>query len=126
MKKIYSFLLSVCLIISFCVSANANDTITGNSDYTVIFAEDSCFGEYEQEQIIKHLTGVATNDATTYNLWCTLFGHNYQTEFVTGVRHKVYEDEPRCIEEVYELQICTRCSDVQSDLISYSSIFCCP
>jgi len=113
-------------MISFCLSVNANDTITGNSDYTVIFAEDSCFDEHEKEQIIKHLTDSATNGATTYNLLCTLFGHNYQTEFVSGVRHKVYDAAPRCIEEVYELQICTRCSDVQSNLISYSSIFCCP
>lgn len=126
MKKLCVLLLSICLLISFCTSVNANDTITGNSNYTVIFAEDSRFDEHEQEQIKKLLTGDTTNDIATYNLLCTLFGHNYQTEFVTAIQHKVYDAEPRCIEEIYELEICTRCSDMKSDLISRSSIFCCP
>lgn len=126
MKKLCILLLSICLMISFCLSVNANDTITGNSNYTVIFAEDSCFNEQEQEQIKNFLTGDTTGAASTYNLLCTLFGHKYQTEYITGIRHEVYADEPRCIEEVYELEICTRCSDMKSTMIAQSSIFCCP
>lgn len=126
MKKLCILLLNICLMISFCISANANDAITESANYTVIFAEDSCFNEHEQEQIIKYLSGEATNDANTYNLLCTLFGHKYQTEFVTAIRHKVYDAEPRCIEEVYELEICTRCSDMKSTMIAQSNAFCCP
>lgn len=125
MKKLGILLLSACLMVCFCLSANANDTVTGNSSYTVIFMEDSCFNEHEQEYIENLLTGNPSDDVATYNLLCTLFGHTNQTEYVTAIRHRVYDAEPRCIEEFYEVEVCTRCSDVKTKLLSRTPIFCC-
>ena len=126
MKKLCILLLSTCLMVSFCFSVNANDTVTGNSEYTVVFAENSSFDEHQQEYIENILTGNPSNDVATYNLLCTLFGHTNQTEYVTAIRHRVYDTEPRCIEEFYEVEVCTRCSDVKTKLLSRTPTFCCP
>lgn len=126
MKKLCILLLSICLTISFCISVNTNDTIVGTQNYNIIFAEDSCFSEQEQEEIKKLIIGDTSDAVATYNLLCTLFGHTNQTEYVTAIRHKEYDAEPRCIEEIYEVEVCTRCSEVKTKLISQSSTFCCP
>ena len=65
-------------------------------------------------------------DATTYGLWCTLFGHSYESHMASKITHCVYDTAPRCLEENYEVQVCTRCEDTVSELISSYYIFCCP
>lgn len=92
----------------------------------VIFEENSVFTE-DEKQIIESFFYECNNEneSMPYGLMCTLFGHDYKSEIVTIINHKVYAEAPRCVEEAYNTKICTKCSDTQSTFLSQKRIDCC-
>ena len=130
MKKI-KIILIVCLILSLTiVSANALESPnkSGNiyelQGVTIQFESNSNFDLKEQNYIAEFL--VYGNEKTSpYGLSCLLFGHNYETEVVTSIKHKARATAPRCLEEIYDIQVCSKCGDIQKTLLASRYIYCC-
>lgn len=127
MKKILtSIILTFVLITGLTISPYALETSDFHEDVTVNFKEDSIFTDAEKEIITNYFKSGNDGQAETHGLTCTLFGHDYKEEYITAITHKVYDNIPRCVEEVYEVNICTRCSHTESRRIGLSRINCCP
>lgn len=124
MKKICTVIcLSIGLMLLLMTTAVAYHAYSSD-DVQVVFAENSVFTVQEKELIEKHFCEEADN-GEPYGLRCTLFGHDYKTEYVDVIRHKVRSTRPRCIDDLYETKICTVCSDTVSTLVSTQLIDCC-
>lgn len=122
-KLIIAIGMCVILLISITTAVMGYNALE-NDSVEVIFKPDSVFSDEEKQLIVESFSN-DTPKAQPYGLKCTLFGHDYKTEFVEAVRHKVRPVKPRCIKEVYETKVCSVCSDVVSTLISSKGIDCC-
>ena len=65
------------------------------------------------------------DDADAYGLTCTLFGHKLESSYITTITHKVRTTDPKCLEETYDTEACTRCDYANAVLIDSSYIICC-
>ncbi|MBE6542262.1 MAG: hypothetical protein E7672_07435 [Ruminococcaceae bacterium] len=119
-KSIIGMILASSLLLAGLSVSASNITY----EKEVIFEEDSIFTEAEKEIIIASVNGEHI-EHTTYGLKCVLFGHTYKTEIVTVITHKERDARPRCLEEIFEWEICEECSDRQTTLIGQSFIDCC-
>ena len=129
MKKLFIISLAFLLICTFSVSALAasEETYIYNiGSVTVIFDECDTWNADTREAVAHRLVYGEDNTATTYNLWCNLFGHNYETKTVTTVTHCVLSEEPRCLEEHFNISLCSRCEDQVTERTAYCYIYCCP
>lgn len=127
MKKI-NIILVICLsLVIMTVPASAVE-IQGNiyteQNATVMFDADSSF-TLEEQQHITELLVYGEDTTNPYGLSCTLFGHNYESEIVTLINHRVRTTAPRCLEEKYKVSKCSKCGDTQQTLLSASYINCC-
>ena len=122
-KVIIAIGMCVILIISVATAVMGYNTL--DDDFVeVIFKQDSVFSDEEKQLIIQSFSNDTTK-AQPYSLKCTLFGHDYKSEVVEAIRHKVRPDKPRCIKETYEVKVCSVCSDTVSTLLSSKFIDCC-
>ncbi|MBQ8015862.1 MAG: hypothetical protein IJ264_06740, partial [Clostridia bacterium] len=62
---------------------------------------------------------------TSYGLTCTLFGHKLESSVITTITHKAKATDPRCLEETYDTEACTRCDYANATLICSEYISCC-
>ena len=130
MKKSH-IILVICICLLFAVtvaSVSAEDNHNEAYDMngvTVCFESDSQFNSDEQLRIADILIN-GNDEITPYGLSCFLFGHNYKTEIVTATKHKVNATAPRCLEEIYEVSVCSKCEDIQQTLLSSRYKNCCP
>lgn len=123
-KKICAIIcMSIALILSITTMIVAHDSNEG-SFVEVVFKHNTIFSN-EEKQIIEASFNEDTPKAQPYGLKCMLFGHDYKTEIVDVIRHKVSISQPRCIKDKYETKICTGCSDTVSTLIFSDPIYCC-
>lgn len=126
MKKISIILIISLLLTALTISANAaesyGDTYTVQ-DVTVKFEADSIFTLKEQQHIVELLVH-GGDEITPYGLSCFLFGHNYESEIITTVTHNVRTTAPRCLEESYEAQVCSKCGDTKLTLLISHYINC--
>ena len=130
MKKLTILALTIILTMSLFINVSAQEISGITYDYgniTVIFNNDSSLSAEQQEHIANTLIN-GNNNISTYNLMCTLFGHNYdQTEGVTTVTHEASDTSPRCYKEYFLVHICSRCQeDGQIERLGGEYIFCCP
>ena len=116
MRKIISIIVSAAMLFTFGTVAYAADE--GAFEYnigeniTVRFDEDTTLTAEERAQIVRMIADEHNPYAVApQNLLCTVFGHNYKYSYVTDTTHKVYEKNPRCVEEEREIGVCSRCSD---------------
>ena len=126
MKKIIICLVALTLISVMSISAFAatGDTYTyefGNK--TVVFNSDTIFEESERVQIAQSLADDTTAPSTC-GILC-LFGHDYEAENVATITHCVYDTQPKCLKEIFEVKKCTRCDYTESELLSSAYIVCC-
>ncbi len=91
---------------------------------SVVFGENSLLTN-QQKQIVEHRLSEKENKTGDRNILCTIFGHNYTSEIVSTITHKVNPQAPRCKKIRYLVDICTRCSDTQTELLSTAYIICC-
>lgn len=129
MKRIIALIMAVVSL--FCVmsvSAGAQGVDEGTVTVTVNETEfifDADTTEDFREKFIADYFNCEDDDATTYGLICTLFGHKIETTTVAAVTHKVLSTSPRCLREIYDVDNCTRCDYTNSTLKTSSYIVCC-
>ncbi len=129
MKKIISLILVVVSLLSvMSISVYAEDTV--ENTITVIenettFVFDANTTEDFRNKFIDHYFSHDNNGATTYGLTCTLFGHKLESSVVKAITHKAKATAPRCLQETYEMEVCTRCDYTNPILIGSTYISCC-
>lgn len=126
MKKRKAFVVLgtlMVLMLTLAVAAVA-DNSSESKNIEVLFDSNTEFTDLEQDVIRTHFIN-ASNDVQQLGLKCTLFGHDYKTELVTVITHKVRSTSPRCRKEIFETKICTVCSDTVPKLMNEDLIICC-
>ena len=129
MKKVLITLLAIIIAASLPINAYATESV-GNiytfDGVTVKFSADSSLSPEKQAAIAEFVVnGVSDSSATTYNLWCTMFGHDTTTESFTIIEHCVRDVQPRCLESLQDVTACSRCDYVTTDVITTYYINCC-
>lgn len=127
MKKILVIILCAVLAINcsaFSVVDTTYDYELNNKHITVEFSSDSALSAQKQQQIARHMI-YGDDGVSTYAL-CWLTGHDYVTEGVTLIEHKVYVLSPRCMKRTYSVKTCTKCDFLEETLISQARYACCP
>lgn len=129
MKRIIALIMvvvSLFCVMSVSVGAEGVDegTVTVTVSQTVFVFDAETTEDFRDKFIESYFNG-ADDDATTYGLTCTLFGHKIETTSVTAVTHKAKATAPRCLREIYDVDNCTRCDYTKSTLIDSSYISCC-
>lgn len=114
------------MTISFSVSAtNTSANLTYTFENTsVIFDKSTPFSETSQLNIANFII-FGEKNTQTYGLTCTLFGHDYVTDYVTTITHNVCESQPKCLRETFEVGECSRCGDTYTELVNSLMISCC-
>ena len=125
-KSLFAILLALTLLTSTCIlPASAKETTVENDVEIIINNEVST----ETTQKIKKYfaTGepATVNNASTYGVTCTLFGHKIENTIVETITHKVRATAPRCLERTYAYEACTRCDYETATLIDTENIYCC-
>ena len=130
MKRILLVALVLIIISTFAISSSATseETYIYNFDsITVIFDEQDTWAADVREAIAHRLVyGEDNNSSTTYNILCNLFGHKYETKTVTTVTHCVLNEQPRCLEEHFNISLCSRCDESLIERTGAFYITCCP
>lgn len=129
MKKIIALILVVVSV--FCVmsisayaeDANENTVTVTVNDVEFIFDADT--SEDFRNKAIAHYFNHDNDGAETYGLTCTLFGHKIQSSVVTTITHKVLSTSPRCLQERYNTETCSRCDYTNATLLGSTYIVCC-
>lgn len=130
MKRFISTILIIVIVLSMPIITTASE-ITGNivniGSFTVEFSANSSFTTDKQNYLAQYIVdnGSVEESATTYNLLCTLFGHDTTTESITVIEHCVSDTQPRCIKSLQELTACSRCDYVDIVEISSIYVYCC-
>lgn len=128
MKKLTSFLLAILIIMNISFSVNAANSSTqftySFENITVIFDESTPFSETSRFNIANFII-FGEKNSQTYGLTCTLFGHDYITDYVTTITHNVCESQPKCLREVMEIGECSRCGDTYTNVINSQLVTCC-
>lgn len=126
MKKIISLILSLCFILSLGVFPASAEEAVENNDVTIIIHNEDISEETKEKLIAFYSDPEAqANNATTYGLTCTLFGHDIESSMTTVITHKVRATTPRCQQKKYNYESCTRCDYENSTLLSTAYIDCC-
>lgn len=129
MKKTIALILVVVSLFSvMSISVYAEDTNQNTVIVTVNETEfifDANTSEEFRSKTIAHYFNHSNNGAATYGLTCTLFGHKLESSVITTITHKVSATAPRCLQERYDTEACTRCDYTNAVLISSAYISCC-
>lgn len=128
MKKILSLMLVAMMCVTLCIGASAAE-VTENviriDNVEVIFESTSTLTMEEKQAIAAYLV-YGESDAQAYGLMCNLFGHKNTTEYVTTISHGVLASGSRCLEQIWEVNTCSRCGNVEQILVGEQYISCCP
>ena len=128
MKRIGLIAIVVVLTFFSTIGVSANQAI-GNTyqieNVIVIFSDDSQFSVEQQESIVQLLVNPEYG-VEQANLICNIFGHKNTTEGVTTITHKVSATNPRCLEELFTITVCSRCDESTVERNAAYYIPCCP
>lgn len=93
----------------------------------VSFEETSMLSVEQQQMVAERLVyGAPEDDGVSTYAWCWLTGHDLTYDTVLVITHKVYPDSPRCYEETYHVETCTKCDHMSEELVGGVYIVCCP
>lgn len=126
MKKIISLamvLISIFSVLSISAYAEEPEVVISVNETDFIFSETA--SDEFRAKFIADYFNTEIDNSTTYGLTCTLFGHKLESSYVTTITHKVNSSDPRCKENTYFSEACTRCDYTNSTLISTAYISCC-
>lgn len=129
MKKIIALVLvvvsvfSVMSISAYAEDVNKNTVVVTVNETAFVFDEDTT--EDFRNQFIAHYFNHSNDGASAYGLTCTLFGHKIESSVVTTVTHKVRSTDPRCLQETYNAETCSRCDYTNATLLASAYISCC-
>lgn len=132
MKKLKLLIIPVLILaLSLNVMASGN-TSNGVFEFEfenqiVVFDENCTLTESKKQTIAGWLINGAPEDdgASTY-AWCWLTGHDYVYNAVSVITHKSKALSPRCLEEIYKIETCTKCDHFKEELLNAVYIVCCP
>lgn len=129
MKKIIAIIMVIVSIFSvMSITVNAEqentNTITVTVNKTEFIFDADTTEDFRNKAIVHHFNQ-GDEDATTYGLMCTLFGHKLESSVITTITHKVRATAPRCLRETYDTEACTRCDYTNAVLLSAKYIGCC-
>lgn len=121
--KILSLVMAIAMMFSVLqMPAFAEEADYAEGEVTYIFEEG--ISEEMKERIIAHFIGEESPSSSTYSL-CDLLGHKIEYTTSTRVTHKARTTAPRCLQQVYIVEVCTRCDYTTSYLDSQEYIYCC-
>lgn len=129
MKKIialilvFVFVFSTMAITAYAEKSKENTVTVTVNDVEFVFDADTT--ENFRNKFIAHYFSHNDEDAVTYGLTCTLFGHKLESSVAVTITHKARATAPRCLEETYNIEVCTRCDYTNSTLLSRAYISCC-
>ena len=129
MKKIIALIMAfVSLFGLVSVSAGAlevdEDTVAVTVNETEFIFDAATTEDFREKFIADYFNGEG-NDIATYGLMCTLFGHKIESSVVSAITHKAKATSPRCLQERYNVEVCSRCDYTKSTKISSNYIVCC-
>ena len=126
-KRFLAILMVLAISISiFAMPASAEEATDTHTHIEVYFEDEGLSDEFKAKATAYFMNGEPEQDeATTYGLTCTLFGHKLETTTTTKITHKARTTAPRCLKQVYNYSACTRCDYETSTLQSSSYIYCC-
>lgn len=123
MKKIIAVIMAFSFVIgAMSVTVNAADSF--DAPHVEYIFEDGVSADVQQ-RVIAAIKGENSGDASTYGLTCTLFGHKLETGTSIEIAHEDRATAPRCLENTYYYEICTRCDYNELTLIDSAYIYCC-
>ncbi|MBQ9112235.1 MAG: hypothetical protein IJY08_01490 [Clostridia bacterium] len=127
MKKTLTLIISIIICISICfcisVSANSNPIIIENTE---VFFEETCNLSNDAKQQIAEEIVYGSPSVSTYGLSCTIFGHDCTIELVTTITHYAQNTYPKCLQETWEVETCTKCGEsITQTRVNYKYIDCC-
>lgn len=128
MKKIIALVMSVILVFSvMSVSVYAEDTAENIvvSVNGVDFIFDADTSEDFRNKFIENYFNPDEDGAEAYGLTCTLLGHNIETSSSVVITHNARTSAPRCLQETYSVDTCTRCNYSNATLLKSVYISCC-
>ena len=129
MKKIIALMLVVISIFSvMSISVYAEDTTENTVTVTVnetSFIFDADTSEDFRNKAIANYFSPENDGTAAYGLTCTLFGHKLESSVMTTITHKAKATDPRCLQERFNVEVCTRCDYTNPILISSTYISCC-
>lgn len=128
MKRLITFALAMLCLACFFTNVAASsevDMIITIDNVDIIFDSQSVFTDEEKHIIAEYLTHNSSIEQT-YGLMCNLFGHKNTTDIVTTITHCVSPSSPRCLREKWEIITCSRCGNVDTTLLDFAYINCCP
>lgn len=129
MKKITSLLMAVLMafsVMSIPASAeNVAETTVVVTVNGIDFIFDSATSEEFRSKFIEDYFNHDNDGAAVYGLTCTLFGHDFESSVVTTVTHNARTSDPKCLQETYSVETCTRCDYSAKTLVESRYISCC-
>lgn len=129
MKKIIALILVFVfafstMSITACAEESKENTVTVTVN-GVEFVFDANTTEDFRNKFIAHYFSHNDENAATYGLTCTLLGHKLESSIARTITHKARATAPRCLQETYNIEVCTRCDYTNSTLLSRAYISCC-
>jgi len=131
MKKlrllIIPFLVILLSVNVLAHSAGGNTFVFADENKEVVFEETSSLTVEEQRIVAERLIyGAPEDDGASTYAWCWLTGHDYKYDVVSIIYHEQYPESPRCRQDTYDVETCTKCDHLQEELIGVAYIVCCP
>lgn len=128
MKKIIALIMVIVSLFSvMSISGYAEGTEENIVTVTVNdveFVFDANTSEDFRNKAIAHYFEHEDN-AASYGLTCTLFGHKLENSITYAITHKVSSTDPRCLRKTFNTEVCTRCDYTNSTLLDSTYISCC-
>ncbi len=131
MKKILAIILAITSVFSLATfSASAEDA----ADNTIVITRGDIDFIFEADVSEDHMNSFIyaietehedCDDASTYGLMCTLFGHKLETSVASTITHNARTSAPRCLKKTYSVETCSRCDYSNSTLLDSTYISCC-
>jgi len=131
MKTLRFLIIPVlCMILAVNIAAFSS----GNGEYefadvnkVVTFEDNSALTEEQQQMVAERLVyGAPEDDGASTYAWCWLTGHDYTYDVVIVTTHKMRADSPRCYEESYNIETCTKCDHFREEFLTGVYVVCCP
>ena len=127
-KRFLSLVLTLAVLTGlFIIPTSAVEVEKVETTEIEIFIENEEISEETRAKIIAYYSDPNHEDdgVATYGLTCTLFGHKLESTTVRSVTHKARATAPRCLEQTYDYDACTRCDYEVSTLLGSRYIYCC-
>lgn len=131
MKKFLALILALASVFSIATFSTSAETADENNIVIIKGDVEYVFEADTSEEFINSFIYSCENEhedceeAATYGLMCTLFGHKLESSTVQTITHNARTSAPRCLRKTYTVEICSRCDYSTKTLISSTYIYCC-